>query len=469
MGAAEFDIIVIGAGSGGLSLAAGAAQMGARVALFEAGKMGGDCLNVGCVPSKALIAAAQSAQRIRAAPEFGIESAAPTVNFMKVMAHVRDVIAGIAPHDSEARFRGLGVEVVRERARFTGRRTVEAGRRVFRAKRFVVASGSRPARPPIEGLATTPHLTNETVWDLDELPDHLAVLGGGAVGCELAQAFRRLGARVTVVEAAQSLGREDPELATVVRDALRSEGVDIREGVSVDAVSGTPGHVLLTLKTGARIEASHLLVAAGRSANVEDMGLDAAGVETGTGGIRVDSRLRTSNRRIFAIGDCREGPQFTHAANYDAGIVIRNILFRLPTRADYSALPRVTFTDPELAQVGLTEREARERHDRVEVQHVPFADNDRARTERRTDGLLKLVTARGRIVGCGIAGARAGELIGLWSLALSAGIAPSKVASMVAPYPTLGEVSKRAAGSLFTPVLFSGRTRRLVRLLLNLP
>jgi pyruvate/2-oxoglutarate dehydrogenase complex dihydrolipoamide dehydrogenase (E3) component len=462
-----FDLLVIGAGSGGLSVAAGAAQMGARVALFEAGEMGGDCLNVGCVPSKALIAAGAAAEAFRSSANFGVAAVEPQVDFARVMAHVREVIAAIEPNDSQARFEALGVTVIRERARFSGPRRIVAGDRPYAGKRIVVATGSKPALPPVDGLAQTPHLTNESVWELSELPRHLIVLGGGAIGCELAQAFRRLGSAVTIVEAFSLMSNDDPELVAVVRQRLVAEGIAIHEHA---VAARADGHVRLTLTSGAVIEGSHLLVAAGRKPNVDDLGLEAAGITVGKRGISVDARLRTSNRHVFAIGDCREGPQFTHAAGYDAGIVIRNALFRLPAKANYAAMPWATYTDPELAQVGLTEAKARERYgDAVTVYRWPFHDNDRAQAERRTEGLVKLVLAKGRPVGCGIAGAHAGELIHSWALALSAGLKPSAIAGMVAPYPTLGEASKRAVGAIYTPALFSKRTRRLVRLLLKLP
>ena len=462
----NFDIIVIGAGSGGLSVAAGASQMGARVALFEAAEMGGDCLNVGCVPSKALIAAAHAAHGFRSSAGFGIAPTKPVVDFAAVMAHVHGVIAAIEPNDSQPRFEGFGVTVIRERARFYGPASIVAGGRSYGAKRIVIATGSRPAVPPIAGLDTVPFLTNETVWGLTELPEHLIVLGGGAIGCELAQSFRRLGAKVTLVEALSLLGNDDPELVDVVRKRLIEEGVVIHEGAFAERVEG---NVRVVLKDGRTVEGSHLLVAAGRKPNIDDLGLDLAGIATGRRGITVDARLRTSNRRVFAIGDCREGPQFTHAAGYDAGIVIRNILFRLPAKARYDAMPWATYTDPELAAVGLSEAKAKERFGTVDVYRWPFHENDRAQAERRTEGLVKLVMAKGRIVGCGIAGPNAGELIHLWALAISAGIKPGAIAGMIAPYPTLGEVSKRAVGSIYTPTLFSERTRRLVRLLLKLP
>lgn len=466
----RFDLCIIGAGSGGLSVAAGAAQMGARVCLIERDAMGGDCLNVGCVPSKALIAAAAASRMHRTGADMGVDGAPPRVDWPRVQAHLRDVIAAIEPNDSEDRFRGLGVDVIRAPARFVARDRVEAGGRSLTARRFVIASGSRPTVPPVPGLADGPYLTNESVFDLPDFPQRLLVLGGGAIGCELAQAFARLGAQVTIVEAADRLLANEPgELAHVVIAALAAEGVDIRTGAAPARVEWRADGGVHMHVGDAVLEGTHLLVATGRVAAL-DLGLDAAGIATAKGGIVVDRRLRTSNRRVFAIGDCRQGPKFTHAAGYDAGIVIRNALFQLPARADYSALPRVTFTDPELAMVGMTEAEARARHgDRVSVLRWPFHDNDRAQAERATAGLVLLVAVGGRAVGAGIVGRHAGELIHLWSVAIAARLKLSAIAGAVAPYPILSEVSKRAAGSAFTPALFSPRTRAVVRLLQKLP
>ena len=324
----------------------------------------------------------------------------------------------------------------------------------------------------VAGLAGVPHFTNETIFDNTDCPAHLIVLGGGPIGMEMAQAHRRLGARVTVLEMATVLGADDPELVAVVKARLGAEGVDIREGVRAERAAATAGGVAVTLAgrdggTGETIEGSHLLVAAGRRPNVEDLGLEAAGIAHSPAGIGVDARLRTSNRRVFAIGDViTGGPQFTHAAAYQAGIIMRNALYRLPARVDYRALPSVTFTDPELAQVGPSEARARESRGRVRVLRWPFADNDRAQTERETGGLIKVVTTKnGRILGASILGAQAGELIHPWVLAIAKGMKIADLASIIAPYPTLGEITKRVAGSYFTPVLFGERTRKLVRFL----
>jgi pyruvate/2-oxoglutarate dehydrogenase complex dihydrolipoamide dehydrogenase (E3) component len=451
------DLCVIGGGSGGLSVAAGAVQMGARVVLVEAGEMGGDCLNAGCVPSKALIAAAKAAQAMAAGSPFGIAPVAPSVDFGAVKDHVARVIAAIAPHDSQARFEGLGVRVIRAFARFAGPDRVVAGDTEIRARRFVIATGSRPLVPQIPGLEAVPFLTNETVFVLRERPAHLVVVGGGPIGIELAQAHRRLGCDVTVVEAARALGREDPELAAVVLDRLRAEGVVLREGTTVARVSGAAGALVVETGAGERIAGSHLLLAVGRQVQVEGMGLQEAGVAFTRKGVTVGPGLRSvSNRRVFAVGDAAGGMQFTHLAGYHAGVVLRQALFGLPARADRAPIPRVTFADPELAQVGLTETEARAAHGgRLHVVRWPFRDNDRAQAEAQTEGLIKVMVVAGRPVGVGIAGHGAGELIAPWALALSARLTMAAVAGAVLPYPTWAEVGKRAAGAYFSPKLFA--------------
>jgi pyruvate/2-oxoglutarate dehydrogenase complex dihydrolipoamide dehydrogenase (E3) component len=465
----ETDICVIGAGSGGLSVAAGSAQLGRRTVLIEEGRMGGDCLNFGCVPSKSLIAAAAAAEAMRAGAPFGIRAQEPEVDFAAVHRHVHAVIAGIAPHDSVERFEGLGVTVIRGHARFCHKDEVEAGGRRIRARRFVIATGSRAAVPPVPGLDTVPYLTNETIFDLTGRPERLLVLGAGPIGCELAQAFKRLGSAVTMVDIGPMLPRDDPELSRVVRERLLAEGVVLHERVGVDRVEPGPVLVIRSGQREERIAGTHLLVATGRRPNVEKLDLERARVAYDGKGIKVGRGLRTSNRRIYAIGDVAGGLQFTHLANHHAGLVVRNALFRLPIRASEATIPRVTFTDPELAAVGLSEAEAREQGVAHEIVRWPFAENDRARAERRTEGLLKAVIGkRGKILGAAIVGTHAGELILPWVLALERGLKISALASAVAPYPTLSEVTKRAAGSWFAPRLFSERTRRLVALLARL-
>ncbi|MCX7644019.1 MAG: FAD-dependent oxidoreductase [Rhodobacteraceae bacterium] len=461
------DVCVIGAGSGGLSVAAGAAQMGASVVLIEGRRMGGDCLNWGCVPSKALLAAAKQARAMRSGAAFGVQPVEPLISFAGAQDHVRGVIATIAPHDSQERFEWLGVRGIRAWGRFLSPTEVEAGGDVIAARRFVIATGSSPLIPPVPGIATVPCLTNETVFDLRERPDHLLVIGGGPLGMEMAQAHRRLGSRVTVIEAQKALGREDPELAAIVLDRLRAEGVAIAEEAPAEEVAGTGGAIRVRVRDGRVFEGSHLLVAAGRRANLERLGLDAAGVAHDGRGVTVDAGLRSvSNRRVYAVGDAAGGPQFTHVAGYHAGIVIRSMLFGLPAKAKTAHIPRATYTDPELAQVGLTEAEARRRHgSRLTVVRWAYRDNDRAVAEGRTDGLVKVMVVGGRPVGASIAGAQAGELVALWALAIANRLKMRAIAETVLPYPTLMEINKRAAGAYFSPRLFDNPwVRRAVRL-----
>jgi pyruvate/2-oxoglutarate dehydrogenase complex dihydrolipoamide dehydrogenase (E3) component len=466
MATIDTDICVIGAGSGGLSVAAGAAQMGASTLLIERGAMGGDCLNYGCVPSKSMIAAGRAADTIRHAGRFGVNGHEPQIDFSRVHDHIHGVIAAIAPNDSVERFEGLGVKVIQADARFTAPDTVEAGGSTIKARRFVLATGSRASHPPIPGLADVPFLTNETIFERKAAPEHLIVIGGGPIGVEMAQAHRRLGAEVTVLQKGSILPKDDPDLVAIVRDRLTAEGVDLREGVDIASVQRHGNGIAAVLSDGTRIEGSDLLVAAGRQANVDGLGLEAAGIEFSPKGITTDARLRTTNRRVFAVGDVAGGPQFTHIAGYHAGIVIRNVLFRLPAKVDYSALPWVTYTDPELAHVGLTEAQARESHKDIRVLTWNFEENDRAQAEREIEGKVKVLTLpNGRILGASIVGPHAGELIQVWCLAISQKLKIGAIASMIAPYPTLGEAGKRAAGAFYTPKLFSGRTRGLVRFL----
>ena len=462
------DLCVIGAGAGGLSVAAGAAQLGAETVLIEAGRMGGDCLNVGCVPSKSLLAAGHAAHAAADGQAFGVRPAGwPAIDAGAVRRHVRDVIAGIEPHDSQDRFEGLGVRVVRTTARFVDPETVEADGELIRARRFVVATGSRPAVPPIPGIDAVGYLTNETIWDLADIPEHLIIVGGGPIGTELAQAHRRLGARVTLLEAKRMLPRDDAELVGIVRDALTAEGVAVHEGVRVTEAASAGNGVQVAFEDGAgaqTVDGSHLLVATGRAPNVEALELDKAGIDATRAGITVDRRLRTTNRRVFAVGDVTGGPLFTHVAAHHASVVVQNALFRLPAKVS-AVIPAVTYTDPELASVGPPVEEAAAAEG-AELVRVAYGESDRARAERRTEGLLKLAAdKRGRIKAVAIAGAQAGELLQPWLLAMTTGTKLRALASLVAPYPTLGELNKKAASAFYAPRLFSPATRRLVRLL----
>ncbi len=462
------DLCVIGAGSGGLSVAAAAAQFGVDVVLIERDKMGGDCLNYGCVPSKSLIAAAKRAHTMRASGPFGIKPLEPAVEFDRVHDHIHEVIAAIEPNDSVERFEGLGVNVIKGEARFRDKTTAVVGAREIKARRFIIATGSSPALPPIPGIERVSYFTNETIFDNKQKIEKLIVVGGGPIGMELAHAFRRLGTAVTVMEAFKPLAKEDPELAEVVLRQMESEGVEIIPDARIERFEPFGDRVQVRFTRGGQsysIDGSHLMLATGRRPNIEKLNLDSAGVRHDRTGIKVDRGLRTSNRRIYAIGDVIGGLQFTHVANYHASVVIKNALFRLPARVNNDILPRVTFTDPELAQVGLTEEEARKKHGNIHVYRWPFSDNDRAQAERATDGFVKVITTkRGRVVGASMVGEHAGELIQTWSLAMHKGMNIGALASIVSPYPTLAEINKRAAINFYTPSLTNPLIRRVIGL-----
>ncbi|HLA01450.1 MAG TPA: FAD-dependent oxidoreductase, partial [Aestuariivirga sp.] len=406
-----YDLAIIGAGSGGLSVAAAAAQFGQKVILFEKGKMGGDCLNYGCIPSKALIAAAKQAHIFRTADKYGVSAVEPQVDFKKVHAYMQSVIAAIEPNDSVERFEKLGVKVVLSAARFHDARSVETDEGVFSAKRFVIATGSRAAVPSIEGVESVPYFTNETIFENKTLPEHLVIIGGGAVGLELAQAYRRLGADVTVIEAFAPLSKDDSELTAIVFESLRSDGVKMLSHTAIKKVSKSKAGIVIETEGQGKITGSDLLVATGRVANVDGLNLEAAGIAYTAKGVTVNKGLRSSQKHIYAVGDVAGGLQFTHVANYHAGLVIRNALFRLPVKNRTDIIPHVTFTDPELAQVGLTEAEAvKQFGSGVRVVRWPFHGNDRAQAEGKTSGLIKAVIGkRGKILGVGIVGGGAGE------------------------------------------------------------
>ena len=468
------DIAVIGGGSGGLTLAAGAAQMGAKVTLIEKGKMGGDCLNYGCVPSKSLLAAAHQAEAPRSG--FGISGAKPAVDFGAVNNHVKEVIASIAPHDSVERFTDLGVQVIQEAAHFVSKRSILAGHTTVHARYVVIATGSSPMMPPIPGLKKCRCFSNETLFDNTTLPEHLLIIGGGPIGIEMAQAHARLGAKVSVMDMGPILPRDDPQLVDILRQRLRSEGVELYERITIESVHEEKDKVRAAIKNARGeteiLHGSHLLVAAGRRANVQKLQLDRAGIKWSPHGVKVNARLQTSNKRVYAIGDIASPYQFTHVASYHAGIVIRNILFKLPARAEHWTLPWVTYTDPEMAHCGLSYEEAIQFHGRSKLRRlkIAFTENDRARAERKTNGMMKVtVTRRGQILGVDIVGESAGNLIQPWCLAIQNKLKIGAMASHIAPYPTLGELSKRVAGSFYTEQLFNNpRLKKLVRLLLTL-
>ena len=460
------EICVIGAGPGGLSVAAAAAAFDFSSVLIEKGRMGGESLNRGSVPAQALIAAADRANAVRTSAHFGVKTVRFAVDFGAVDAYMREVVCALAPNAARQRLAGLGVNVIAGEARFVDPRTAVVGDVAIKARRFVIATGSSPIIPAIPGLLGVPYLTDETIFDLSETPRHLIVVGAGPVGLELAQAFRRLGSEVTVLEAATPLAGADPEAAAVVLAALVREGVKLRTGVAIDKVNRVIARVQVALAApdGVEvIEGSHLLITAGRQPNVADLNLNAAYVRTTPRGITLDAYMRTSNKRVYAVGDVAGGPNSTHLAHYHAGLVVRHALFGTPVKIDHRSIPWVTFTDPELAHVGLLEEEARAHSGVIRVLRWPYRENDRAQVERATDGHIKVVTDRnGQILGAAIVGSQAAESIAPWTLAISQKLNIRALAGMVVPYPTFAEVGKRAAITYFTQGLTTLGTRRIM-------
>ncbi len=457
------DICIIGGGSGGLSIAAGAVQMGAKVVLLEGHKMGGDCLNYGCVPSKALIASAKQAHAMNHGAQLGVAEVDPTVDYAAAKDHVHDVIATIAPVDSVERFEGLGVHVIEEFGRFISKTEVQAGDTIIEARRFVVATGSGPFVPPIPGIEDVTYYTNENIFDLREKPKHLLVIGGGPIGMEMAQAHRRLGCNVTVIEGAKAFGKDDPEMAAIVLDNLRAEGINIIEEAQAEKISGKGDTITVHTPKG-DFTGSHLLMAVGRKVNTDKLDLDAGGIAHDRSGLKVGADLRsTTNKKVYAAGDVAGGLQFTHVAGYHAGVLIRSMLFGLPSKQRTDHIPWATYTDPELAQVGLTEAQAKKKFGaQLEVVRFEFHHNDRLIAERKTKGLIKVMVIKGKPVGASIAGHMAGELIGMWAMAIANKMKMSAIANTVLPYPTVSEVNKRAAGAYFSPRLFENPTVKRV-------
>ncbi len=466
--AKPYDVVVIGAGAGGLTAAGGPAMFGLKSALIEEGEMGGDCLNAGCVPSKAIIAAAHRAHTARQATRLGVTLSPPQVDFAAVMAHVHSAVETIAPVDSQERFEGMGVAVFRGRGRLIDDRTVEVNGQQLKAKRIVIATGSRARVPDVPGLATVPYLTNETLWKLTDLPRHLAIIGGGAIGMEMAQAFRRLGSDVTVIEAARPMPRDDAEAVDLVMATLRGEGIVIRDQTGVASAAMAGSDIALTLSDGSTVKASHILVSAGRVPNVEGVGLEAAGVAVGPDGIIVDARRRTSNKRIFAVGDCRAGPRFTHMSGNDGSVVTMNIALGFPAKVDLRALPWVSYTDPELAQIGLTEAAARDQFDAVDVIRQEFSHNDRAIAEGATAGFLKMIRHKGKVVGVTIVGRGAGDLLLPWAQVITGKASTFALGGAIVAYPNRSDISKMAAFAAHEETVFGPWSKRCARLVSRL-
>jgi pyruvate/2-oxoglutarate dehydrogenase complex dihydrolipoamide dehydrogenase (E3) component len=468
----RYDLVVVGAGTAGLVAAAGGAGLGARVALVERHLLGGDCLNVGCVPSKAVIAASRVAANTRGATAFGVRVSDPEIDFGAVMARMRRLRAGIAPNDGAPRFAGLGVDVYLGAGRFTGPRTLEVDGQRLDFKRAVVATGARAAAPPIPGIEETGYLTNETVFSLTERPARLVVIGAGPIGCELAQAFCRLGSRVTVVErVARILEREEPDAAAVVDRRLRADGVDLVLGANVLRAERRGGDRVLVVEAGGttrEIACDAILVGVGRVPNVEGLGLDAAGVAHDKRGVTVDDHLRTTNPRIWAAGDIASRFQFTHVADFHARIVLANALFLGRRKASALHIPACTYTSPELARVGLSAAEAAEGGIAIDTITVPLHDVDRARLDGEDEGLLRVHVAKGsdRIVGATLVAAHAGDIISELTLAMATGIGLGRIANVIHPYPTVAEAIRKA-GDAYNRTRLTPRVKRIFSLWLR--
>jgi dihydrolipoamide dehydrogenase len=461
------DVVVIGGGPGGLVIASVAGQLGLRVTLIEKSEhLGGDCLHSGCVPSKTLINTARVAHRMRHAAQLGLTPCDPEVDINQVLNRVDSVIAHIQQNDDPERFRRYGCDVRFGAARFLNAHEVTVNEEVIRAKRFVIATGSQPVVPPIPGIAEVGYDTNETIFKRRELPPRLAVIGGGPVGIELAQAFSRLGSRVTIVESADRiLPVADSEVSATLRQVLEAEGITLRLSCQVANARRDGDSRQLFLTNGESVECERILVAAGRRPAVFGLGLDEAGVEHNAKAVVVDARLRTRQPHIYAIGDVCGPYQFTHMAEYHAGIVLASLLFRVPRKVDYRVIPSVTYTDPEAAQVGLTEHQAQAQGLRYEVARFPFSDIDRAITDGIDTGFLKILIVRGRVAGASLVGAHAGELIHELALAMQTRAKAGDISRLIHAYPTLSQIHRRAVNAHYAPQLYSGKVRLLARLI----
>lgn len=472
----EFDIGIIGGGAAGLTTTAGAAQLGAKTLLIEKDHhLGGDCLHFGCVPSKTLIKSAHIYHQMKNAADFGLPAVdVPPVDFKGVSQRIKSVIGTIQKHDSEERFCKLGAKVVFGDARFVDGHTVRVGDTAYSAKNWVISTGSSPVAPPIPGLADTPHLTNREIFYLDNLPVSMIVLGAGPIGCEMGQAFNRLGSQVTILDVSeQILGKEDKDMADAVMDAMTAEGVTFYLGAKIESVRDLGDRKEVSFRTSegqaVLLAAETILVAAGRGANVNGLGLETIGVEFDRRGVRVDNRLRTTRKHIYAAGDVNGGYQFTHAAGYEGGIVVSNAIFRLPRKVNYTYLPWCTFTDPPLGSIGMNETAARKAGIEYSVWTEAFKDNDRSLAEGERRGKIKMILdSREKPIGVQILGPNAGDLLGEWVAIFNGKIKLSTLAAAVHPYPTLGEINKRVAGNYFSPKIFSEKVKSTLKFFFNL-
>ncbi len=477
-----FDLVAVGGGVGGLVAAVGAAQLGARVAIVERGKLGGDCLNYGCVPSKGMIRSARLAAEARRLAEFGIETGEVRVNFPRVMRRMKEAQAHIGEHDAPERFEAMGIEIIFGAGKFADGRTFEVNGRKIRARRFLLATGSSPFVPETPGLAEVPYLTNESVFDLTEQPRRMAVLGAGPIGLEMAQAFQQLGTEVEVLELMPKLlPRLDPEMAEVLRGALERSGLKLHFEVKVNRVEKAGEEIRIhsdTPEGPKTFTCDALLAAIGRKANVEGLGLEAAGVTYNPRGVETDDALRTSNPRIYAVGDLRGKFHFTHVAEYEAGVALRNMLFSEPfglplpflkKKATYHAVPWAIYTSPEAAHVGMTEAEARGAMSGVQVLRFPMKEVDRAVLDGDTEGFCKVICdAKGRLLGADLVGHSAGEILHEYALAVRKRLHVREIIDTIHVYPTLAQVNRRTAGRYYAEKLFTPAFRRKMQRLFGL-
>lgn len=472
----DFDIGILGGGAAGLTVASGAAQLGAKTLLVEKEKeLGGDCLHYGCVPSKTLIRTAHVYHMMKNAKNFGLpQIKPPKVDYKDVANRIRSVISTIQKHDSEERFCSLGAKVEFGEATFIDEHAIQLNGDTISAKNWVITTGSSPGIPPIEGLDKTPYITNKEIFYLDQLPKSMIIFGAGPIAVEMAQAFSRLGTETTVVQrSGQILSKEDKEMADEVMNVLSSEGVIFHLNASVVRITDMRNKKEVIIRKGdgkeIALKAETLLIAMGRKPNLDDLGLDKIGIPFNSKGIEVDNRLRTKLKHIYAAGDITGDYQFTHAAGYEGGIVVSNAIFHFPRKVDYTFLPWCTYTDPELASIGMNEKRAKSAGIKYSVWTEEFKDNDRSLAEGEEVGKLKMILDENeKPLGVQILGPHAGELLSEWVAILNGKVKLSTLASAVHPYPTLGETNKRVAVSYFTPKIFSDRIKKGLKFFFNL-
>ncbi|UCG06926.1 MAG: FAD-dependent oxidoreductase [Desulfobacterales bacterium] len=472
----DYDIGIIGGGAAGLTVASGAAQLGAKTLLIEKEKeLGGDCLHFGCVPSKTLIKTAQVYHLMKNSQKFGLPPVkVPPVDFKEISNRIRSVISIIQKHDSEERFCSLGAKIDFGHPRFSDEHTVRLNAEIVTAKTWVIATGSSALAPPIKGLDKTPYITNKEIFYLDHLPKSMIILGGGPIGSEMSQAFCRLGTKVSVVDLApQILIREDDDMSAILHQVLRSEGVEFHLNSTIEEVNdlGKQKEVKIKDKNGkiTRLTAETILVALGRGANVQELGLEDIGVEFDRRGIKVDRRMRTSQKHIYAAGDVNGGYQFTHAAGYEGGIVVSNAIFHLPRKVDYTFLPWCTYTDPPLGSIGMNEKGAKQAGINYQVWIEEFKDNDRSLAEAEQVGKIKMIlNEKEKPIGVQILGPHAGDLLAEWVAILNGKVKLSTLAAAVHPYPTIGEINKKIAGTYFSPKIFSEKVQKGLKFFFHL-